>query len=107
MSGVVKLTSGDDSWWDLTRSRLSLLVAAVADRDRLVGRSKSATVQEIFGCVLSRRRNYRSFFIWAPRRLRCLPVGFPVFLADHDRGDGGIIVFFNLLTIALCLLLMR
>src|SRR5437870_1888080 len=44
------------------RARLSLLVAAIADRVGLVGRSKSATVQEIFGRVLSRCRNHCSSF---------------------------------------------
>jgi len=79
MSGVVKLTSGDDSWWGPDRARLSLLVAAVADRDRLVGRSNPLPFKKFSGCVLSRRRINRSIFIWAPRRLRLLALWLPVF----------------------------
>src|SRR5205809_717141 len=69
------------------RARLSLLVAAVADRDRLVGRSKSATVQEIFGCVLSRRRNYRSIFHLGTASIAVACLWASRFSADHDRSD--------------------
>jgi len=45
MSGVVKLTSGDDSWWKPDSTRLPLLVATAADGIQLVGGQKSRMVQ--------------------------------------------------------------
>ncbi len=69
MSGMVKLTSGDDCWWNLTAL------------------------------------NYHYWsFIWAPRRPRLIAAGLMIFLQFAIAITGNY-CFFNLLTIALCLLL--
>ena len=70
MSGVVKLTSGDDSWgwWNIRfiggahSARLPLLVATVADSVRLVGGQKSGMVQAFFSRILSRSGDHRAIF---------------------------------------------
>src|SRR5207244_4529483 len=77
----------------LDRARLSLLVATVTDRDRMVGRSKSATVQEIFGRVLSRRRNYRPIFHLGAAPIAIACVWAFRFSADHDCDDWELLLF--------------
>src|SRR2546423_9011058 len=48
------------------RARLPLLDAAIAHRARLVGGPTRGMVQEIFGRLLSRRRNHRALFYLGP-----------------------------------------
>ena len=78
---------------EFDRARLSLLVAAVADNLRLVGRSTSGVVQTFLGRFLPYRRNHRAGLfldtaaITADRmRLGGLP-------ANRDRGDRQLLFF--------------
>jgi predicted DCC family thiol-disulfide oxidoreductase YuxK len=104
MSGVVKLTSGDDSWWNLTAldyhywsQPLPTIFAWYADKTPEWFKHFSVAFCLVVEIVVP-------FFIWAPRRLRLIACGLLVFLqiAIAITGD---YCFFNLLTIALCLLL--
>ena len=113
MSGVVKLTSGDESWgwangwwhWNLATALdyhywsqpLPTIFAWYADKspDRLKHFSVAfCLVVEII----------IPFFIWAPRRWRLVSCGLLISL-QLIIGMTGNYNFFNLLTIALCLLL--
>lgn len=104
MSGVVKLTSGDDSWWNLTAldyhywtQPLPTVIGWWSDQHPEWFKKFSVAfclIVEIIGPL----------FIWAPRRLRHIAAGFMVFLQIAIAVTGNY-CFFNLLTIALCLLL--
>ncbi len=104
MSGVVKLTSGDDCWWNLTAldyhywsQPLPTVFAWWADKSPEWFKQFSVAfclVVEIIG----------PFFIWAPRRPRLIATGLMIFLQLVIALTGNY-CFFNLLTIALCLLL--
>ncbi|PYL98064.1 MAG: hypothetical protein DMF18_00445, partial [Verrucomicrobia bacterium] len=104
MSGVVKLTSGDDSWWDLTAldyhywsQPLPTIFSWWADQSPLPFKKFSVAFCLVVEIIVP-------FFIWAPRRLRLLACGLVVFLQIMIAATGNY-CFFNLLTIALCLLL--
>ena len=104
MSGVVKLTSHDDAWWNLTAldyhywsQPLPTVIGWWSDQHPEWFKKFSVAFclfVEIVG----------PFFIWAPRRLRHIAAGFLVFLQLAIAATGNY-CFFNLLTIALCLLL--
>ena len=104
MSGVVKLTSGDDSWWNLTAldyhywtQPLPTVIGWWSDQHPEWFKKFSVAfclAVEIIG----------PFFIWAPRRLRHVAAGFLIFLQIAIAATGNY-CFFNLVTIALCLLL--
>src|SRR5260370_11013930 len=104
MSGVVKLTSGDDCWWNLTAldyhywsQPLPTMFGWWADQSTEWFKHFSVAfclVVEIFV----------PFFIWAPRRPRLIAAGLMIFLQVVIAITGNY-CFFNLLTIALCLLL--
>ncbi len=104
MSGVVKLTSGDPSWWNLTAldyhywtQPLPTMVGWWFDKSPEWFKHFSTAfvlVVEIAG----------AFLIWLPRRLRLLGGG-AIVLLQFFIGLTGNYAFFNLLTIALCLLL--
>jgi predicted DCC family thiol-disulfide oxidoreductase YuxK len=104
MSGVVKLTSGDDSWWNLTA---------------LDYHYWSQPLPTVFGWWADKAPQWfehlsvafclaveiiAPFFIWAPRRPRLVTAGLTIFLQLVIALTGNY-CFFNLLTIALCLLL--
>jgi predicted DCC family thiol-disulfide oxidoreductase YuxK len=113
MSGVVKLTSGDDSWgwangwwhWNLATALdyhywsqpLPTIFAWYADKSPDWFKHFSVAFCLVVEIVVP-------FFIWAPRRLRLLTCGLLIFL-QLVIGVTGNYNFFNLLTIALCLLL--
>ncbi len=104
MSGVVKLTSGDVSWWDLSAldfhywtQPLPTVIGWWVDKSPEWFKHFSTAfvlVVEISG----------AFLLWMPRRLRLLGCGAIIFL-QIVIGLTGNYAFFNLLTIALCLLL--
>jgi predicted DCC family thiol-disulfide oxidoreductase YuxK len=104
MSGVVKLTSGDDCWWNLSAldyhywsQPLPTAFAWWADQHPDWFKQFSVAfclVVEIFV----------PFFIWMPRRPRLLAAGLLILLQLAIAITGNY-CFFNLLTIALCLLL--
>ena len=113
MSGVVKLTSGDDSWGWLNHSfhwsaltaldyhywsqPLPTLFAWWADKSPEWFKHFSVAFCLVVEIIVP-------FFIWAPRRPRLIAAGLIIFL-QIAIGVTGNYCFFNLLTIALCLLL--
>jgi predicted DCC family thiol-disulfide oxidoreductase YuxK len=104
MSGVVKLTSGDDCWWNLTAldyhywsQPLPTVFAWWADKSPEW--FKHFSVAFCLGIEI-----IVPFFIWAPRRPRLIAAGLMIFLQITIATTGNY-CFFNLLTIALCLLL--
>src|SRR5262249_31809638 len=104
MLGVVKLTSGDDSWWDLTAldyhywsQPVPTVFAWWADKSPEWFKHFSVAFCLVVEIVVP-------FFIWAPRRLRLMAAGLLIFLQLAIAITGNY-CFFNLLTIALCLLL--
>jgi predicted DCC family thiol-disulfide oxidoreductase YuxK len=104
MSGVVKLTSGDDSWWNLTAldyhywsQPLPTVFGWWADKSPEWFKHFSVAFCLVVEVIVP-------FFIWAPRRLRLIAAGLLIFLQLAIAITGNY-CFFNLLTIALCLLL--
>src|ERR1700730_2656926 len=113
MSGVVKLTSGDESWgwvngswqWGLATALdyhywsqpLPTILSWWADKSPEWFKHFSVAFCLIVEIIVP-------FFIWAPRRLRLVACGLLIFL-QLVIGATGNYNFFNLLTIALCLLL--
>ena len=104
MSGVVKLTSHDDSWWNLTAldyhywsQPLPTVLAWWADQHPEWFKKFSVGLCLFIEIAVP-------FFLWAPRRLRLLAAGLLIFLQLAIAVTGNY-CFFNLLTIALCLLL--
>jgi predicted DCC family thiol-disulfide oxidoreductase YuxK len=113
MSGVVKLTSGDDSWGWIDHSfHWSALTALDyhywsqplptipgwwADKSPEWFKHFSVTFCLAVEIIAP-------FFIWAPRRPRLIAAGLIIFLQIVIALTGNY-CFFNLLTIALCLLL--
>jgi predicted DCC family thiol-disulfide oxidoreductase YuxK len=104
MSGIVKLTSGDSSWWNLTAldyhywtQPLPTVLGWWADKSpEWVKHVSTAGTIAIELLV--------PFLIWLPRRPRLLACGLFLFL-QIVIGLTGNYAFFNLLTIALCLFL--
>jgi predicted DCC family thiol-disulfide oxidoreductase YuxK len=104
MSGVVKLTSGDDSWWRLTAldyhywsQPLPTVFGWWADQGPEWFKHFSVAFCLVVEIIVP-------FSIWAPRRPRLMAAGLIIFL-QLVIGLTGNYCFFNLLTIALCLLL--
>jgi hypothetical protein len=113
MSGVVKLTSGDDSWGWLNHSfhwsaltavdyhywsqPLPTVFAWWADKSPEWFKHFSVAFCLVVEIIVP-------FFIWAPRRPRLIAAGLMIFLQIIIALTGNY-CFFNLLTIALCLLL--
>lgn len=104
MSGIVKLTAGDDSWWNLTAldyhywsQPLPTVFAWFADKGPEWFRKFSCAACLVIEIVVP-------FFIWAPRRIRLVAVALLVSLQIAIAITGNY-CFFNLLTIVLCLLL--
>src|SRR5437870_2127068 len=113
MSGVVKLTSGDDSWGLVNHSLHWRLLTALdyhywsqplptvfawwADKSSEWFKHFSVAFCLVGEIVVP-------FFIWAPRHPRLIAAGLLIFLQLVIAITGNY-CFFNLLTIALCLLL--
>jgi lipase maturation factor 1 len=104
MSGMVKLTSGDDCWWNLTAldyhywsQPLPTVFGWWADQHPEWFKKFSVAFCLVVEIVVP-------FFIWAPRRLRVMAAALLIFLQLCIAITGNY-NFFNLLTIALCLLL--
>ncbi|HVF72454.1 MAG TPA: lipase maturation factor family protein [Chthoniobacterales bacterium] len=104
MSGVVKLTSGDESWWNLSALEyhywtqpLPTSLGWFADQHPQWTKKLSVAFCLFVEIIVP-------FFIWAPRRLRHIAASLLIFLQLGIAATGNY-SFFNLLTIALCLLL--
>ncbi|HSV61827.1 MAG TPA: lipase maturation factor family protein [Chthoniobacterales bacterium] len=104
MSGVVKLACGDECWRNLTAldyhywtQPLPTALGWWADQHSEWFKKFSVAFCLVVEIIVP-------FFIWAPRRLRHLAAGLLIFLQLAIAATGNY-CFFNLLTIALCLLL--
>jgi predicted DCC family thiol-disulfide oxidoreductase YuxK len=104
MSGVVKLTSGDASWWNLTgldyhywTQPLPTVIGWWADKSPEWFKHFSTALILVIEVLCP-------FLFWFPRRLRLIACAATIFL-QICIGLTGNYAFFNLLTIALCLLL--
>ncbi len=104
MSGVVKLTSGDDSWWNLTAldyhywtQPLPTVLGWWSDQHAEWFKKFSVAFCLVVEIIIP-------FFIWAPRRFRHI-AGILLIVLQVAIAATGNYCFFNLLTIALCLLL--
>jgi predicted DCC family thiol-disulfide oxidoreductase YuxK len=104
MSAVVKLTSGDDCWWNLTAldyhywsQPLPTVFAWWTDQNPEWFKKFSVGFCLFVEIIVP-------LFLWAPRRLRLISAGLLIFLQIAIAITGNY-CFFNLLTIALCLLL--
>ena len=104
MSGVVKLSSGDTSWWHLTAldfhywtQPLPTVIGWWADKSPEW--LKHFATAFVLGVEIA-----SAFLLWFPRHLRLLGCG-AIVLLQILIGLTGNYAFFNLLTIALCLLL--
>ena len=104
MSGMVKLTSGDDCWWNLTAldyhywsQPLPTVLAWWADQHAEWFKKFSVGFCLFVEIVVP-------FFMWTPRHVRLLAAGLLIFLQIAIAATGNY-CFFNLLAIALCLLL--
>src|SRR5205814_6943458 len=104
MSGVVKLTSGDDSWWNLTAldyhywsQPLPTVFGWWADKSPEWFKHFSVAFCLVVEIIVP-------FFIWAPRHLRLIAAGLLIFLQLAIAITGNYCCF-NVLTIAPCLLL--
>ena len=105
MSGVVKLTSGDDSWWNLTALDYHYWTQPLPTVLGWYGAQTSEWLKKSCTFIVLAVETLVPFLIWAPRRLRfgafVLFVALQVMIALT-----GNYCFFNLLTIALCFLLL-
>jgi len=104
MSGAVKLTSGDDCWWNLRAldyhywsQPLPNVIAWWADQHPEWFKKFSVAFCLVVELIVP-------FLIWSPRRLRLLACSLLIFLQLAIAATGNY-NFFNLLTIALCMLL--
>ena len=104
MSGIVKLTSGDDCWWNLTAldyhywsQPLPTVFGWWADKSPEWFKHFSVAFCLVVEIIIR-------FLIWAPRRPRLIAAGLMIFLQIAIAITGNY-CFFNLLTIALSLLL--
>ena len=104
MSGMVKLTSGDNCWFNLTAldyhywsQPLPTVIGWWADQHPEWFKKFSVAFCLVVEIIVP-------LSIWAPRRLRLLACGLLIFL-QFVIGATGNYNFFNLLTIALCVLL--
>jgi predicted DCC family thiol-disulfide oxidoreductase YuxK len=106
MSGVVKLTAGDNSWWNLTAldyhywsQPLPTIFAWLADKQPEWFKKLSVAACLVIEIVVP-------FFIWAPRRIRLMAAALMIGLQIAIAVTGNY-CFFNLLTVVLCLLLIE
>ena len=104
MSGVVKLTSGDPSWWNLSAldyhywsQPLPTVFGWWADKSPEWFKHFSVAFCLVVEIIVP-------LFIWAPQRPRLFAAALLIFLQLVIAITGNY-CFFNLLTIALCLLL--
>jgi len=105
MSGMVKLTSGDPCWWNLTAldyhywtQPLPTILAWFADKHSEWLKKSLVALCLVIEIVVP-------FVLWAPRRVRTVAAGLLIALQVWIAATGNY-CFFNLLAIALSLLLL-
>jgi lipase maturation factor 1 len=104
MSGVVKLTSGDDSWWNLTALDYHYWTQPLPTVFGWWAHQGPEWFRQFSTFFVLVVESVAPFFIWAPRRMRHIACALLIFLQVLIALTGNY-CFFNLLTIALCLLL--
>ena len=104
MSGVVKLTSGDASWWDLTAMNFHYETQPLPTVLGWWAHQAPAWLQQFSTALTLVVETIVPFLIWAPRRPRLVAAALLIGLQIMILLTGNY-AFFNLLTIALCLLL--
>ena len=103
MSGIVKLTSGDESWWNLTALRYHYETQPLPTPLGWLAHQGPAWFQAASTVVMFFIEIGAPFLLFAPRKLRLLGVTAIVTLQLLIAMTGNY-CFFNLLTIGLCLL---
>lgn len=104
MSGVVKLTSGDDSWWNLTALDYHYWTQPLPTVLGWWAHQGPEWLKQFSTFFVLVVESVVPFFIWASRRVRHIACALLIFLQVLIALTGNY-CFFNLLTIALCLLL--
>jgi lipase maturation factor 1 len=104
MSGVVKLTSGDDSWWNLTALDYHYWTQPLPTVVGWWAQQSPEWFRKFSTYFVLAVESVVPFFIWAPRRLRHVACALLILLQVLIALTGNY-CFFNLLTVALCLLL--
>ncbi|HEX7517254.1 MAG TPA: lipase maturation factor family protein [Chthoniobacterales bacterium] len=104
MSGVVKLTSGDDSWWNLTALDYHYWTQPLPTVFGWWAHQSPEWFRKFSTYFVLVVESVVALFIWAPRRLRQTACALLILLQVAIALTGNY-CFFNLLTIALCLLL--
>src|SRR5882724_6855860 len=104
MSGVVKLTSGDDCWWNLTALDYHYWSQPLPTTFGWWADQHPEWFKHFSVGFCMAVEIIAPFFIWAPRRPRLIAAGLMIFLQLVIALTGNY-CFFNLLTLALCLLL--
>ncbi len=105
LSGLVKLTSGDESWWKLTALDYHYWTQPLPTVFAWYANQSPEWLKKVTVAVALFVELVVPFFIWAPRRLRVVAFALLVSLQLGIALTGNY-AFFNLLTIALCLLLL-
>ena len=105
MSGVVKLTSGDDSWWNLSALDYHYWTQPLPTVLGWWAAQTSEWLRQFCNFAVLFVECLVPFLIWAPRRPRFLAFVLFVSLQIMIALTGNY-CFFNLLTIALCFLLL-
>ena len=104
MSGVVKLTSGDDSWWNLTALDYHYWTQPLPTAFGWWVHQSPEWFRKFSTFFVLFVESVVPFFIWAPRRVRHVACALLILLQILIALTGNY-CFFNLLAIALCLLL--
>jgi predicted DCC family thiol-disulfide oxidoreductase YuxK len=105
MSGLVKLTSGDNSWWNLTALDYHYWTQPLPTVFGWWADHGPEWLKHFSTFFVLAGESIVPFFIWTPRRLRLVACALLVLL-QVLIGLTGNYCFFNLLTIALCFLLL-
>jgi len=105
LSGVVKLASGDEVWWNLTALEVHYWTQPLPHRLSHVVHHLPAVFHQVCVAVMFVIELVLPFFVFGPRRFKQIAcaafVGLMVLITA--TGNYG---FFNLLTVALCLALL-
>jgi predicted DCC family thiol-disulfide oxidoreductase YuxK len=101
LSGLVKLTSGDSSWWDLTALTYHYETQPLPTWTSWIAHNLPAGVHRFSCAAMLGIELVLPFFVWAPRRLRIVAAGGFVLLQVAIMATGNY-NFFNLLTCLLC-----
>lgn len=104
MSAVVKLTSGDNSWWDLTALNYHYETQPLPTALAWFAHHSASWMKQASTLGMYFVELVAPFVIWAPRRLRLAGAAL-LFLLQASIALTGNYGFFNLLTAAFCLLL--